>query len=164
LPKFQKVEITEINGKYYLRNYSFIRHLLNEYRPIIQNKSDSVYYQRIHRFCREKLINTDHSKDLMITVEHKELGDITELYAKALDEQSKAISKIIKLSEYGYIFNGILQHSDHSFTRRFWEEYSSGQINYVFVKHAHLVEHINSLLERHYRLLNALTFPKLGPL
>ncbi len=164
LPVFDKAKAIERNGKYFLGNYTFVRHVLNEYRPIIQNQKDSVYYKHIHRFCREKLINRNPSKGLSITIDHKDKGDITESFFKALDEKCKAIKLILKKCEYEYIYNGILQHSDHKFTERFLEEYNSGEINYIFIKHAHLLVYIKDLLNWHYRLLNAMTFPKLGPL
>jgi hypothetical protein len=164
LPVINDLSIAEHGDKYYLNNIDYIRHILNEYRAIIQNQSDSVYYQKIHRFCREKLINRDKSKDLVITINHKTDGDITMVFIKYLDEQCKSIRVILDSCDYGYIYNGILQHSDHSLTKRFLEEYSDGIINYVFIKHAVLLGYIKERLYWHYKLLNALTFPKLGSL
>lgn len=164
LPVFEKVKVTEGNGNYYFGNYQEARFVLNEYRPIIQNKKDSVYFQKIHKFCREKLLNDDQTKDLSITAEHIDRGDITAEYALSLDEQYKAIKHIIRNCEFDYIYNGVLQHSDHKFTKRFWKEYHSGKLNYIFMKHALIVGNIKMLMEWHYRLMNALTFPKIGPL
>ena len=164
LPVVENVHIVEYGGLYYLSNIDFIRYALNEYRAIIQNRSDSVFYQNIHRFCRQKIINRDKSKDIVITVKHKTKVDITPIFAAYLDEQCKAIRVIVDSCDYSYIYNGILQHSDHKFTRRFLKEYSSGSINYTFVKHAQLLGCIKEYLYWHYKLLNVLTFPKLGPL
>jgi len=164
LPTFKSVSIQEQNGRFYFGNFNEARYVLNEYRSIIQNKKDSIHYQKIHRFCRDKLLNDDHSKDLSIEVTHKDKGDITDEFAKSLDEQYKAIKSIIKHCEFGYIYNGILQHSDHRFTDRFWKEYSSGEVNYIFAKHALILGNIKMLMEWHYRLFSVMTFPKLGPL
>ncbi|WP_427981809.1 hypothetical protein [Agarivorans sp.] len=162
LPTIASVDINEIYGKFYLNNFSEMRSVLNEYRSIVQNKKDSIHYQKIHRFCREKLLNTDHSKDLSITVDHENRGDITQEFAKHLDESYKAIKSLIQHCEFSYIYNGILQHSDHRFSIRFLEDCSSGEANYIFIKHAFVLGHIRDLLSWHYRLYLALTFPKLG--
>jgi len=164
LPMFKRVLIEENNGSYYFGNIHEARHVLNEYRSIIQNKKDSIHYDRVHRFCRKKLLNNDPSEDLSIIVNHKDRGDITQEFSKSLDEKLKAIKSILKHSEFGYIYNGILQHSDHKYTERFWEEYTSGDINYVFAKHALIISHIKPLMEWHYRLFSVMTFPQLGPL
>lgn len=164
LPKFKKVKVVKINGKYHLENFKEARSVLNEYRPIIQNKNDSVYYGKVHKVCRGKLLNTDSAKDLSITVNHLKEGDITPKFSRFLDEQSKAIKTIIDQCDFDFIYNGILQHSDHKFTNRFNEEYSSGEINYVFIKHALIVDKVKGLLEHHYGLLRYLTSPKLGAL
>lgn len=164
LPIFENADIHMNNGKYFLKNYSEARYVLNEYRPIVQNEKDSIYYQKVHKLCREKLLNNDPSKGLSITVKHKDRGDITSEFATYLGENCKAIKSIIKNCEFSYIYNGILQHSDHKFTKRFLKEYSSGVTNYVFMKHALIVSNVKFLLSEHYRLLNVLIFPKLGPL
>jgi len=164
LPVVENLHIREHDGSYYLNNIGFIKYVLNEYRTIIQNQRDSVYYKRIHKFCRKKMVNRDKTKDLVITVYQETDEDITETFTAYLDEQCKAIRVIIDNCDYGYIYNGILQHSDHNFTKRFLEEYSSGNINYTFIKHAQLLVYIKERLYWHYKLLNTLTFPKIGPL
>ncbi len=164
LPVLENISIGEYNGKFYVNNIDYVRHVLNDYRAIIQNKKDSVYYQKIHKFCREKLVNRDITRDLVITVHHDKDGDISKIFTKCLDEQCKAIRAILDNSNFAYIYNGILQHSDHNFTKRFLEEYSSGTINYTFIKHAQLLGYIKDRLYWHYKLLNSITFPKMGPL
>ncbi|NQZ85836.1 MAG: hypothetical protein HRU03_09010 [Nanoarchaeales archaeon] len=164
LPEFTKGNIEEKNGFYYFDNYHDIRYLLNEYRCIIQNKKDSIYFQKINKFCRDKLLNEDHSKDLSIKVNHSEQGDITHNFLKFLDENCKVIRSLINQCEFDYLYNGILQHTDHKYTDRFLEEYTSGKINYVFTKHALIAQNIKILMRWYYRLFSALILPKLGPL
>lgn len=72
LPIFKNVKIQEIDGKYHFGNYSEAHYVLNEYRPIIQNKKDSTYYKKLHKYCREKLLNDDPAKGLSIEINHKE--------------------------------------------------------------------------------------------
>jgi len=164
LPILNDIAVAEHRGRYYLGNIDFIKHILNEYRAIIQNTKDSVHYQKVHKFCRAKLTNRDMSKDLVITVNNEVDADITDTFTKYLDEKIKVITIVLNHTNYGYIYNGILQHSDHRFTKRFLKEYSSGEINYIFIKHAKLLGYIKDCLFWHYKLLNAITFPKLGPL
>lgn len=163
LPILKELEIIESEGKFYLKNVAFIRHILNEYRSIIINKKDSVYYGQIHKFCYEKLQNRDPSKGLSITVNNEQQEDITETFLKILGERNKSINFIINKSEFGYIYNGILQHSDLSYTDRFWDEYYTGKLNYVFIKHAALLGCIKEFLNLHYLIVNQLTFPPNGP-
>jgi len=164
LPVLGGLEIFEHDSKFFLKNISFIRHILNEYRSIIFNQKDSVYFGKIHKFCHEKLMNRNPSEGLSITVIHKKDGDITRFFVKFLGEKNKSIKIILQKSEFGYIYNGILQHSDHIYTERFWNEYNTGKLNYVFVKHAALLGYIKSYLYWHYTILNQLAFARLGPL
>jgi len=164
LPIADQIEIGELEGKYYLTNIDYIKHTLNEYRSIIQNKSDSIYYQKIHSFCRQKMVERDMSQDLVITIINNEEGDITDKFTKFLDERCKSIRTIIDNLEFGFIYNGILQHSDHRYTKRYLNEYVSGDLNYVFLKHAKVLETIKEWLNWHYRIMNTITFPKMGPL
>jgi hypothetical protein len=164
LPELEGVFITQKGGIYNFENLSFIRHILNEYRSIIQNQNDSIYYQNIHKFIREKLVNKDPSKGLVLSVIDEDKNDVTETFRRYLDERIKSVRLILRGCEYGYIYNGILQHSDHEYTDRFLNEYHSGEINYVFLKHALLLGPIKETLLWHYRVINFLTFPKLGSL
>jgi len=164
LPVFKGIEVVENNGKFHLSNIAFIRHILNEYRSIINNQGDSVYYANIHNFCYLKLKNRDPQKGLSITVNHDIDGDITDTFMQILGEKRESIKIILKKSEFDYIYNGILQHSDHKYTERYWEEYHTGELNYVFIKHAALLGCIKDCLFWHHRILNQLTFPTLGPL
>ena len=95
LPIVEQIDIGENKGKYYLNNIDYLKHVLNEYRAIIQNQSDSVYYQKIHNFCRQKMVGRDETIDLVITINHIKEGDITEKFTKFLDERCKSIRTIV---------------------------------------------------------------------
>ncbi len=164
LPIFEGLEIIEDSGKFYVKNIGDIRHILNEYRSIISNESDSIHFGKIHGFCFVKLKNRDETKGLSITVFNEKEEDVTGTFLEILGERHKSIKHILSKTEYGYIYNGILQHSDHKYTKRFNEEYYTGKINYIFSKHAALLGFIKDTLHLHYRIMNQLTFPKLGPL
>ena len=158
------IDLIQQNENYYLANFKILGHILSEYRPIIQNESDSVYYKKIHSFSRSKLFNRDSSMGLVVTVNDDNRNDVTNAYINIIDERIKAIGLIHKKCEFDYVYNGILQHSDMSFSNRLWEEYANGTINYVFLKHTMVLKNIKEYLRFHYHLINVLTFPKLGPL
>lgn len=163
-PEFKGVRILKHKGKFYLDNIDYIRHILNEYRSIILNQSDSVYYGNIHSFCYGRLKNQDPTKGLSITVYNEKREDITEVFLQIIGERNKSIQTIISKLEFDYIYNGILQHSDRRYSQRFHDEYNSGKLNYIFIKHAMPLDFIKESLHLHYRILNQLTRPKLGPL
>jgi len=163
LPEMGTIGIIEKDERFYLSDMPFLRHFLNEYRLIVMNENDSVYYAQIHNLC-SKMANTDPKKGLCLRVEHEKHGDITEQFIAILKGRKKSIKAIMDKSEFDYIYNGILQHSDHEHTKRFLEDLHSGRINYLFLKHAFFLEHIKESLFWHYKILHSLTFPKLGPL
>lgn len=164
LPTLERLDIVENNGKHYLGNIGFVRHILNEYRSLVLNQEDSVYFAKIHKFCHHKLANKDSSKEMSVSVLHEADGDVTDVLLKMIGERNKAIKYILKECEYNYIYNGILQHSDHKYTERLIEDYHTGRLNHLFIKHAFLLGQIKELLWWHHYILNNLTFPKPGPI
>lgn len=164
LPMLEEIIIKKVYEKFYLDNIDFIRHVINEYRTIIVNQNDSIYFNKIHSFCHLKLINRDPSLGLSITVKSINDEDITDTFVKVLGERIKAVRFILQNCEFDYIYNGILQHSDSVYIERYWDEYYTGKINYIFLKHALLLSYIKELLYWHYKIMNSITFPKLGPL
>ena len=153
-------------GKFFPKNIDSIRHILNEYRPLIQNQNDSVYYSKIHSFCLKKLstLELDSHQDLKIRVIDSAGSDLTLSLTKGLNERKKAIEKVLAQCEFHYLYNGVLQHSDKKYSERFWEDYTSGNLHYLFIKHAKILTYIRDLLEWHYFIFENLTFPSMGSL
>ncbi len=164
LPDLEPVDIGELKGRFYSNNIDVFRHLLNEYRPIIWNNDDSTYFSKIHFLCRQKLENDNPSVDLLITVQLENGEDVTKRFLRLLDQKNKAINRLIRSCEFGYIYNGILQHSDHNYTKRYIEEYSSGELHYVFLKHAMVCSYVKQELLWHHDLLKVLSGVVMGPL
>jgi hypothetical protein len=75
-----------------------------------------------------------------------------------------AIGKVLAQCEFNYLYNGILQHSDKKFSEKFWADYTSGNLHYLFIKHAKILPYIRDLLEWHYFIFENLTFPSMGSL
>ena len=164
LPEPEAINVVEHKGRFYPNNIDSFRHLLNEYRPLIQNQSDSTYYSNVHALCRKKLANNQNSSGLSISVFDENEDDLTEKFLRAADQKKKAISRILQRCEFGYIYNGILQHSDHNFTERYIKDYSSGELHYIFIKHSLVCSYIKENLLWHHYMLKVLSGIRMGPM
>lgn len=164
LPLDYTVKIVKRDGVCFIANMDFLRHALNEFRPLIQNERDSVYYQRIHAVWYAMLTLDDPKEGTTIRVFGKAKNDVTPIFTRWLSERNKAISYVLRPLDYKYLYNGILQHSDASFSQRFLQDYTSGEIHYVLWKHVHFLQFIRAMLGSYYQLLTFLTAPRLGPL
>ena len=158
------VKIEQLRGKYYIANMGLLRHALNEFRPVIQNESDSVYYQKIHNVWYRMLTLGDPRKGTTIRVVDKQHSDVTKTYFQWLSEHNKAITSALRPLDYKYLYNGILQHSDPAYSERFLRDYTSGELNYVVWKHVLVLNFIRAMLEPYYILMKFLTSPRLGAL
>ena len=162
LPDIHELTVGEHHGRYYLNDIDNIRAAINEYRTIFWNKRDPIYYGKISNLYRAKLLNRDPSKGLSITAKNKKGHDVTMAFVEHLDFQKKAIRKIIKYSDFDYIFNGVLQHSDGRFSSRLIKDYTNGNLNYILLKNMTLARHIKTLFQGYYKVINGLSFPRMG--
>ena len=99
-------------GEWRIANLWDLRQALNDFRPIIQNQSDSVHYQNVHNAWYQALRQTDKSKGTVVRVFDVEQSDVTDAYTKRLGERNQAIRHLIGSFDYDYLYNGFLQHSD----------------------------------------------------
>lgn len=164
LPEFRGIDLEETNGKFNIANLDRLRLLLNEYRTILFNKDDSIFYRKLHNFCYRGLSNKDSSKGLSISARDINEHDITDEYMKYLCENTKAIDYILSNCDLDYIYNGILQHSDSRYSQTYLEDYHSGKLNYIFVKNAMLVSETKLMMDVYYKIINSITFPRAGHL
>jgi hypothetical protein len=164
LPELNELRFVAREGQVFLQSVAEVRHTFNEYRPMFMNEKDSSHYSRVHNTVHQKLCNPDSSLDLKISALHDTKGDVSRQFAAFLKDEVKGIRKVVQLSDFDYIYNGILQHSDQRFTERFWGDYTSGELNYLYLKNLCLLPFLKSSLRWHYTILSALTFPKFGPL
>jgi hypothetical protein len=165
LPRECVASIVKINDQYYINNFDFLRHTLNDYRPIIQNQDDAVYYKKVHNVWWAMLARTDENTGTTVrAIAGENKTDVTPVFMNWLGERNKAIGVMLKEMKFDYLYNGILQHSDMKFTMQFLDDYTSGSLNYVLWKHAHALGLIRRMLEPYYLLANTLNFPKLGSL
>ncbi len=64
-------------GGFIIANMADVRHVLHEYRPILQNQHDSVYHQKLHSTWRRMLLGRDAAKGTVVTVLDHDKNDIT---------------------------------------------------------------------------------------
>jgi hypothetical protein len=165
LPDDVKVHIGPIGTEWHIKNLWELRHTLNDFRPIIQNQNDSTFYTNVHATIQKRLRRKDPDQGLILQVyEGSSNVDVTVDYAKFLAETTKAITAILEALEFGYLYNGILQHSDESYSKRFLNDYTSGEFNYILWKHVAVLGQVRYWLTHFYRILNVLNFPSLGSL
>jgi len=158
LPEFHRVEIAQDDESgLHFANLAYARHCLTEYRPVIMNHGDAIYYKHVHVFCRKPLSHKDPHTGTVFSVLASDGQDITDTYLQLLDESHSAIGVIFKHGEFDYLYNGVLQHSDSRFSERHAKDYSSGEMNYLLFRHALLLNSIKGLLFPHYVCCSRLT-------
>lgn len=163
LPTTGDLQIHQSEGHYYLSNPGQIRNLLNEYRSVIQNKKDSTHYLKIHQLCRRKL-RSSSTDGLRISIISERGEDLTPALLDLLSQKVTAIGKVLSSSEFNYIYDGILQHSNHAYTDRYIAEFLSGDLNYTFARHAMICSYVKTELELHFKLLQVWNQLSPGPL
>jgi len=164
LPEITEFTVAEYKGRYFLNEIDDIRAALNEYRTIFYNNNDAIYYGRISNLYRAKLMNRDSSKGLSIIVNNEKDENITSEYIDYLDSTKNAIRAIIKASDFDYLFNAVLQHSDSGYARKLIKDYTSGEMNYLLLKNLNLAMSLKTLFSDYKQIINALSFPRMGGL
>ena len=148
-----------------LENFALAVHVLSELRPIIQNESDAVYFRNVANTFRRKLALKDPSRGTTVTAQRENGEDVTETFINMINGCVKALELLIKRSDFDYLYNGFLQHSDERFSKRFSQDWHSGSFNYVLMKNAVLCALVCDLL-RPMIQQSGLFYPyfRLGPL
>lgn len=153
----------DADGNVWLDNESYMRHTLNEFRPIVKNEDDSVYYVNMHNAWRQRLTRPRNALDLVVRAESEE-GDITPRFVEWLDQTKDAIKLILRAIDLDFLYDGVLQHSDPHHSSRFVAEYMSGDLSWRLLKAANLLWDMRQFLVPYYRLARTLNFPTPGPL
>ncbi len=148
LPEITTVDLVERNGNIFVENLEDAKHVLNEFRPIVWNQNDSIYYNRLYKSISSKLFLKDPTVGTIFSVFRNKKEDITDLYSKFLKSHRDAIRFILKSyeSDLDYLYNGVLQHSDKDFSERLANEFYSGELSYILIKNALLLGPVKQLL------------------
>jgi hypothetical protein len=165
LPNDVKVIIGPVGNEWHIKNLWELRHTLNDFRPIIQNQNDSTFYTNVNATIQKRLRRSDPAEGLLLQVfEGDSENEVTLAYAAHIAEHTRAIVAILNALEYGYLYNGILQHSDADYSKRFLRDYTSGEFNYILWKHVIVLGQIQYWLRHYHAVLKILNFPSLGSL
>lgn len=164
LPGECRLSAIEDKERWDIENIDFLRHALNEFRPLIQNQGDSVYYTKIHKVWCGMLKLEDSTKGMTIRAFDKGRVNVTGTCICWLDEAKAAITFVLGRLDYGYLYNGILQHSDEKYSATFIKDYTSGELNYIMWKHALILDFIKDMLGRYYFIITNVSHLRPGPL
>ncbi|MFH1719186.1 MAG: hypothetical protein ABIF19_17660 [Planctomycetota bacterium] len=152
------------SGHYYLNEIDQIRAALNEYRTIFYNKKDGICYGTITNLY-ERAFNPKHpNASMRIEALTPEGQDLSADYLKHLKSRKRAIRYAIERSDFDYIFNGVLQHTDGQYAMQMVKQYTEGSLAYLLLKNFLISQGLKDLLSEHYKVINVLNFPKMGPL
>ncbi len=164
LPREYPVCVIRDGEDWRIGNLDFLRHVLNDFRPLVQNQDDSVHYRKIHAVWRGMLKREDPADGMTIRVRCSNGSDVTADYISYLDQHIGAISLVVRAMDFSYLYNGLLQHSDPGYSQQLLTDYVSGEINYLLWKHALVLSFVREMLGPYYQVARVLTFPRLGPL
>jgi hypothetical protein len=151
-------------GLYYLNEIDLIRAALNEYRTIFFNKKDGIYYGTITNLYQQAFVSEPDGTSMRFKAIDANDVDYSADFLAHLQSRKKAIQQTIKNSDFDFIFNGVLQHSDGMHSMRMVKSYTDGSLAYTLLKNFILARGLKEFLREHYRVINTLNFPAMGPL
>ncbi len=147
IPDFPSPSIVEKGDEYFLGNEGLAKHIITEFRPIIYNQNDPIYFGRIQGIIFQMLNRKSPVQGTKITVEGVSGSDITELFKKEFAACRAVIDKAITLMDLDYLFNGVLQHADQRFSERYSEDLRTGNLQYLYLKHATILTYLKHYLK-----------------
>lgn len=148
-PNYDTPQIDTDGKKFLLGNVDLARHVINEMRPIIFNRTDATFYTKIHNTLAKMFVRENHGMGTKITVSKLENGvesDVTKEYLTFMSQSRDAIKSILAQLDFDYLYNGILQHSDSRFFKRYEEDSHNGELNYILMKHAFVITRLKGYL------------------
>lgn len=152
-------------GRYYLNEIDDIRAALNEYRTIFFNQKDGIFYGAITNLYQKGFCQEEPAKASMVIQAFDQSDeDISRDYLMHLRSRKKAIQSAIYNSDFDFIYNGVLQHSDNRYSMQMVKQYTDGSLAYVLFKNLIIAQGLKDLLSEHYKVIGILNFPRMGPL
>jgi hypothetical protein len=152
------------SGRYYLNEIDQIRAALNEYRTIFYNQNDGIFYGAITNLYQKAFSSEHPNATMRIKALTPEGQDLSTDYLEHLKSRKKAIRYGIEKSDFDYIYNGVLQHADGKYAMQMVKEYTDGSLAYLLLKNVLIAQGLKDFLSEHYKVINVLNFPKMGPL
>lgn len=151
-------------GLYYLNEIDSIRAALNEYRTIFFNQKDGIYFGRITNLYQQAFVPEEAGASMRFQAIDANDVDHSSEFLEHLKSRKKAIQHTIAHSDFDFIFNGVLQHSDGTHSMRMVKAYTDGSLSYTLLKNFILARGLKQFLSEHYCVINTLNFPAMGPL
>ena len=152
-------------GRYYLNEIDDIRAALNEYRTIFFNHNDGIHFGAITNLYQRRFCPEDPNRaPMIIQALTKEKKDLSAEYLNHLKSRKKAIRKAVEMSDFDFIYNGVLQHADGRHAMRMIKAYTDGSLAYLLLKNLTLAQGMKKLLNEHYKVIRILNFPRMGAL
>lgn len=151
-------------GFFYLNEIDQIRAALNEYRTIFYNQRDGIFYATITNFYQKSFAPNALNASIRIEALTLSGEDLSIDHLKHLKSRRKAIQMAIRKSDFDYIFNGVLQHTDDKFAMQMVIDYADGSLNYLLLKNVLIAQGLKEILVEHYKVINVMSFPKMGAL
>jgi hypothetical protein len=134
------------DGSVIFENLPSAVYLLNQYRPVLHNQGDPTYYTKVHNIVAKLLRHQDPRTGTLVRADGKGVGDVTAEYLNYLGRSKNGIELVLRDGEFDYLYNGVLQHADLQHSTRFAEDWYSGGMNHLILKHGLLVGLIRELL------------------
>ena len=121
------------------------KYTLFEMRAILMNEQDSIHYTKMIQIV-EQMMLCIHSTETMITAVDEKGNDITELYKKELKKLKKYIVNVISKSDFDYVYNRLLEHSDSRYQERYLNDIKQRLVPYILIKNAIVASYLAKLL------------------
>ena len=147
IPNFPGPVITQRENNFFLGNEDLAKHIITEFRPIIFNEKDPIYFGKIYNTIYKMLNRKSPVSGTKMTAFNERFEDITDLLKKELAVARKVIVSTVELLELDYLYNGVLQHSDPRFSKRYRQDFRSGNLQYLFLKHAQVLTYLKGYLK-----------------
>ena len=151
-------------GLYYLNEIDQIRAALNEYRTIFFNQKDGIFYGAITNLYQKAFSPDEPNATMRIEALTSDETDLSSDYLEHLRSRKQAIRSAIQKSDFNYIFNGVLQHTDDKFAMQMVKDYTDGSLAYLLLKNLLIAQGLKEFLSEHYKVINVLAFPRMGAL
>ena len=156
--------IINFPARYKFQELHLMAGIINDYRTLLFNKSDIIYYKKIHALIWNLLKCQDKKEGTVFTAYDEQNNDITPVFKDYLSNSLVWIEKIIEKSDLTILYNAFLQHTDKNHEDQASSVFLAGDYQYMLLKNSILLGNIRSILQSHYNFLSSFNYQTLGSL
>lgn len=124
---------------------SIYESLLNSIRCIIYLEEDSVYYKKVLN-AYKRAISGNNCNWRVKALDESGTTNISQEVIKSFNQTRNLINELLKDKDFDYVYNGVLQHSDERYYKRYIKDCENGALPFVIFKCAILAERIRNIL------------------